>query len=85
MTFFKGYFPRIEGHVQFFGTMWPSEILKVLFGHYETYSRQKRSKKIVLKIGFVFPVGEKWFSSLIPGWNCLNILHVFVGYQANFP
>ena len=21
----------------------------------------------------------------IPGWNCLNFLHVFVGYQANFP
>ena len=20
-----------------------------------------------------------------PGWNCLNFLHVFVGYQANFP
>ena len=20
-----------------------------------------------------------------PGWNCLNFIHVFVGYQANFP
>ena len=20
-----------------------------------------------------------------PGWSCLNFLHVFVGYQANFP
>ena len=22
---------------------------------------------------------------IIPGWNCLNFLHVFEGYQPNFP
>ena len=34
-------------------------------------------------------LGKKWFSSLMRrsfhGWNCLNFLHAFVGYQANFP
>ena len=28
---------------------------------------------------------KKFFSNVSPGWNCLNLLHVFVGYQANFP
>ena len=30
-------------------------------------------------------VNKQHFKNVgIPGWNCLNILQVFVGYQANF-
>ena len=38
-----------------------------------------KKRKIVSKLIAVVENGA------YPGWNCLNFLHVFVGYQANFP
>ena len=52
-------------------------------GKIELQSKLEDSMKKVLQIFFTTPKLLKL--DIHPGWNCLNFLHVFVGYQANFP